>query len=68
MYGEWYSTPNGNRCAWCAGSDTEPTDADDAELTLCRGHLAEWLGESLASLDAAENAAYADMAALGFFD
>ena len=58
---DWNKTPSGNRCLWCAGSDYEPIDADDAEMTLCRGHLAEYEGTSLDGLDREDAARYADM-------
>lgn len=63
---EWHTTPSGDDCLWCAGSAAEP--ADNAETLLCRGHLAEYLGESLDSLDRAEADARADMSNLGYFD
>lgn len=68
--GEWWRTPSGDTCPWCAdeSSPFEPEDSDDAELTLCRGHFAEYEGESLASLDRREAEQRADMTDLGFFD
>lgn len=57
---DWYTTPSGNDCAWCYGSDCEPFDCDDAEQTLCRGHLAEYEGTSLDGLDAEDAANLAD--------
>lgn len=68
---EWYKNPSGDPCPWCKDGDAspfEPDDDDDAEQLLCRGHLAEYLGESLASLDRMEAAEHADMEALGYFD
>ena len=59
---DWYKTPAGASCAWCFGSDFEPFDADDAEATLCRGHLAEYEGTSLDGLDAEDAARLADLA------
>lgn len=58
---DWSKTPSGNTCLWCAGSEAEPLDADDAEMTLCRGHLAEYEGTSLDGLDWEDSARYADM-------
>ena len=57
---DWYKTPSGNDCAWCFGRDYEPFDCDDAEQTLCRGHLAEYEGTSLDGLDAEDAARLAD--------
>lgn len=65
---EWYKTPSGAECPWCKGQEIEPADEDDAFATLCRGHIAEYLGESLASLDRREAAERADMEAMGYFD
>lgn len=59
---DWYTTPAGADCGWCFGTDFEPLDADDAEATLCRGHLAEYEGTSLEGLDREDAARYADMA------
>ncbi len=58
---DWYKTPSRSDCAWCFGHDYEPFDADDAEATLCRGHLAEYEGTSLDGLDREDAARYADM-------
>jgi hypothetical protein len=69
---EWKVSGDGHDCKWCPGKrqseDFEPFDAIEAGDALCRGHLAEYMGESLASLDRAEDAARADMADLGYFD
>lgn len=65
---EWEFTASGNRCAWCAGTDYEPFDSDDADATLCRGHVAEFEGVSLEGLDRWEDAIRADMSELGYFD
>lgn len=65
-FSDWYVTPSGGKCPWCTGDDNfEPGCAADE---LCRGHLAEHEGTSLAGLDRADAAERADMAALGFFD
>lgn len=65
----WYHAPCGDKCPWCHGNDYfEPADADDAEMILCRSHLAEYLGESLAGLDRADAEQMADAASLGYFD
>lgn len=61
---DWYTTPSGNDCAWCYGADYDPFDADDAEQSLCRGHLAEYGGTSLEGLDREDDAMYADYAEL----
>jgi hypothetical protein len=47
-------TPSGDPCPWCKedGPEFEPADSDDAEQTLCRGHLAEYEGTSLDGLNA----------------
>ncbi len=63
--GEWWKTARGATCHWCDDRDTEPTDDIDAEKILCRGHLAEYLGESLAGLDRMEAVQRADMVNLG---
>ncbi len=49
-------------CAWCAdpNSDFEPFDSDDADQTLCRPHVAEYEGLSLAGLDRMESKMEAD--------
>lgn len=65
---DWYKTPSGDDCGWCAGSDFEPLDSDDAAGMLCRGHVAEYEGLSLDGLDRMEAAERADMTDLGFFD
>ena len=46
------------RCLWCAGSSDIVTDA---ESQLCRAHLAEFDGVSVAQLDAQDAAAVADL-------
>ena len=61
---DWYKTPAGADCPRCFGKDFEPFDCDDAEQTLCRGHLAEFEGTSLDGLDREDAAAYADYAEL----
>lgn len=38
-------------CEWCAGSDNDYPNTD----TLCRGHLAEHEGMSVAELDRMED-------------
>ena len=65
---DWYTTPAGDSCLWCDDLDTEPCDDREAERLLCRGHLAEYVGTSLAGLDRMESAERADMAELGMFD
>jgi hypothetical protein len=60
--------PDDNTCLWCAGSDAEPADSDDAEMLLCREHLAEYEGTSLAGLDQRDAGERADMTDLGYFD
>lgn len=67
---EWGITPAGDGCAWCEDENSEfaPFDEDDASQTLCRGHFAEFAGESLVSLDHREAGERADMANLGYFD
>jgi hypothetical protein len=67
---DWFTAPAGDPCLWCSSEapEFEPADDDDAEQTLCRGHLAEFLGESLASLDRRDAEVHADMANLGYFD
>jgi hypothetical protein len=73
---DWKCTPDGNPCPWCAEevadfpplAGPEPADLDDALNTLCRGHAAEYAGESIASMGRAERAAYGDMEDLGYFD
>jgi hypothetical protein len=56
---DWYLTPSGDKCPWCVAypqmSDFEPEDDEDAEMTLCRGHLAEFSGLSLDGLDRMES-------------
>jgi hypothetical protein len=68
--GEWFHNPSGDQCPWCEDADTnfEPFDMDDAEMVLCRGHVAEWLGVSLDGLDRMDAAEAADRDALGFND
>jgi hypothetical protein len=65
---DWDKTPAGDPCAWCTGGNAEPDDEIDAQDKLCRGHLAEYLGESLESLDRAEMEAFHDMGTLGYLD
>jgi hypothetical protein len=53
---DWYKTSAGDDCAWCGGGpDYEPFDSDDADARLCRGHVAEFEGLSLAGLDRMES-------------
>jgi len=65
---DWRYAGDSSDCAWCADEDSsfEPFDAIHAGEKLCRGHLAEYLGESLDSLVRAEKAALHDMEDLGF--
>jgi hypothetical protein len=66
---DWYKTPTGANCLWCSGNDNyEPFAYDDAEQTLCRGHLAEFEGTSLDGLDRQDADIRVDMANLGYFD
>lgn len=53
MPSSWYQAPSGSDCLWCHDENTgyEPFDDDDAEVELCRGHLAEFLGTSIDGLD-----------------
>ncbi len=46
-----------SRCLWCAGS---ADIVSDAESQLCRDHLAEFDGVSVAQLDNADQAAWLD--------
>jgi hypothetical protein len=39
------------RCVWCANPDTATDDLADPERELCRSHLAEHEGLSVAELD-----------------
>jgi hypothetical protein len=52
---DWYTTPSGDKCPWCEAyptvSEFEPEDDDDAEMSLCRGHAAEYAGLSLDGMD-----------------
>jgi hypothetical protein len=51
---DWFTTPSGNKCPWCKdglSSPFEPEDEDDAEMSLCRGHAAEYAGLSLEGMD-----------------
>jgi hypothetical protein len=51
---DWYLTPSGNKCPWCKDGLTspfEPEDEEDAEMSLCRGHAAEYAGLSLDGMD-----------------
>jgi len=59
---EWWTAPSGDPCPWCQdiNSDVEPEDDDDAEMLLCRGHLAEYTGVSLNGLDRMEDEQYRD--------
>jgi hypothetical protein len=55
---DWFQAPSGTDCRWCfpeAISDFEPFDDIEAEQELCRGHLAEYCGLSLAGLDRQES-------------
>lgn len=67
---EWDKSASGTECPWCAddNSEFEPFDSDDADATLCRGHVAEFEGLSLEGLDRWEADIRADMADLGYFD
>lgn len=67
---DWLVNPKGDPCSWCPGNlpEAEPFDLIGALTVLCRGHAAEWAGESIDGLNKAEAAAYADMEALGYFD
>ena len=62
MKDDWYKTPAGNDCAWCAdeNSEFEPMDSDDADMNLCRGHVAEFEGLSLDGLDRADSELWKD--------
>lgn len=59
---DWFTTPSGDQCPWCADSEDnfEPFDSDDADATLCRGHVAEFEGLSLDGLDHADSEMYRD--------
>jgi hypothetical protein len=51
---DWYLTPSGDKCPWCKDGLTspfEPEDEEDAEMSLCRGHAAEYAGLSLDGMD-----------------
>lgn len=62
-----YSTSSA--CIWCFGDEGwEPFDSDDADQNLCRTHVAEYEGVSVAELNRAEHAVHADMTDLGYFD
>lgn len=55
---DWFTTPSGDKCAWCKdglSSPFEPEDSDDADMHLCRGHVAEYEGLSLDGLDRMES-------------
>lgn len=67
---DWLFNQAGDPCSWCPGSlpEAEPFDLIGALTVLCRGHAAEWCGESIDGLNRAEAAAYDDMTALGYFD
>lgn len=55
---DWYFTPSGHKCPWCKDgleSSFEPEDDDDARMSLCRGHAAEFMGLSLDGLDRMES-------------
>jgi hypothetical protein len=65
---DWHMTASGGTCLWCGHKNYDPFDGYDAEQKLCRGHLAEYLGESLDSLDRAEMQAFADMRDSGYLD
>jgi hypothetical protein len=52
---DWYVTTSGEPCAWCADSDYQPFDSNDADAMLCRGHVAEYEGLSLDGLDRMES-------------
>lgn len=65
---DWDFTASGGRCVWCAGSEYEPFDSQEADQILCRGHVAEFEGTSLAGLDRWDDAIHADMVDLGYFD
>jgi hypothetical protein len=57
MPSDWCVTASGAPCKWCADGDAstfEPADSDDADATLCRGHVAEYEGTSLDGLDRME--------------
>lgn len=49
-------------CPWCAdpNSEFEPFDSDDADMILCRGHVAEYEGLSLDGLDRADSEMWKD--------
>jgi hypothetical protein len=69
---DWYTTPSGDNCPWCEAAgmvarvtnwdmpDFEPEDEDDALMSLCRGHAAEYMGLSLDGLDHMESELYQD--------
>lgn len=55
---DWHVTASGGKCAWCTDglcSPFEPEDSDDADMHLCRGHVAEYEGLSLDGLDRMES-------------
>lgn len=59
---DYFVTPSGGKCPWCKdglSSPFEPEDDEDAEMSLCRGHAAEYAGLSLDAMDLrADNEAY----------
>lgn len=60
---DWHKTPAGDDCPWCKSdmSDFEPEDDDDAVMTLCRGHAAEFMGLSLDGMDRMDSEMLADL-------
>jgi hypothetical protein len=61
---DWFTTPSGNKCPWCKDGLTspfEPEDEDDAEMSLCRGHAAEYAGLSLDGMDRRDSEESYDM-------
>jgi hypothetical protein len=51
---DWHVTASGGKCPWCKdglSSPFEPEDEDDADMSLCRGHAAEYAGLSLDGMD-----------------
>jgi hypothetical protein len=49
-----------SKCLWCADPQTD-AEPMDPERELCRSHLAEYEGLSVAELDRMESEQYADM-------
>lgn len=60
---DWHVTPSGGKCPWCKDGLTspfEPQDEDDAYMSLCRGHAAEYAGLSVDGMDRRDSELYAD--------